>query len=198
MSTNDSAKESQGRVLRSILFDGLLLTALGVVVIIWPETALKIFCIISGAVIAAMGLIRCIVFFVNKNGDHTAWDLILGIIQIALGVVLIIARESIIKSFFILSGILLLYGALMMIIQGIMLRKDKKALVACIIFAVIMIALGVIVLINPASFAKFVTRLQGASLVVEGIGMIIVAFIARSKQKKIAAAVESVQETAED
>ncbi len=170
----DSEKKTLKSVLKSTLFDGLLLIALGIVVIIWPDGAFKTLCIVIGVIIAAMGLIRGIVYFVNKNGDHSAWDPFLGIVQIAIGVALIVTADFFVKWFFIIAGVLLLYGALMMFIQAIRLRGNLKLLVLAIVFGCLTLALGVIILLNPASFANFIAILQGISLIIEGIGMIIV------------------------
>ncbi len=171
----EKAQKKQRNFFLSFIFDGIILIALGIAILVWPESLLKILCIIAGAVIAVMGLIKLIIFIVNKDDKRKVLNLIVGIIQIAFGIVMIIESEFLAGLFFIIAGIILMYGSLLMFIRAFQFRKEKGALfVLSIIFAILTLALAIIIFINPQQFAGFIARLQGASLIIEGLGMIIV------------------------
>ena len=162
------------RLFRSYVFDGLLMIALGVMLLIWPQQSLKALCIIIGAVLALLGVIKIIAFITNKNGDRNILDIPVGIIQIVAGGALIIRPGFFINFFQIIIGVLLAYGAVTMIVRAIQLfRIGGFMLVISVIFAVIMAALAVIILVNPPAFASFMTQLEGISLIVEGLALII-------------------------
>lgn len=56
------------KLFRSYFFDGLLLIALGIVMLVWPEGSLKTLCVIIGAIVAAMGLIKESRFSQTRTG----------------------------------------------------------------------------------------------------------------------------------
>lgn len=168
-------KYEKRNFLRSYIFDGIILALLGIAMLVWPDNALKVLCVVVGGLVAVMGFIKFAFFLANNKAVRKTSDLIIGIIQIALGIALIIASDFFISLFFVVAGIILVYGALLMFIRAFQLLKVKGWLFALsLIFAVVTLAFAVIIFINPIQFAEFVTRIQGAALIIEGIGMIIV------------------------
>lgn len=175
MAKDTPAQEKRKSIFRSFVFDGILLIALGLALAIWPDVALEIICVIIGAVIGVMGLIRCIIYFIVKDENSKASDLLLGILQICIGLAFIVARLFFIKSFFIIFGVMLIYGSLMLLIRAFLLRAvGGITFTTAIAFGLITLALGIIIFIQPAAFASFITVLEGISLVIEGLGMIVV------------------------
>lgn len=163
------------KILKSYIFDGIVLVLSGIALIIWPGTALGIIVRVIGAVFALLGIIKIIVFFVNKNKDRKATDLFIGLVQLALGAALIIKPDFFISFFYVVMGIILVYGSVLMFIRAVRLRKQKGPMfVLALIFGFLMLALAVVIFINPAVFANFITVLYGISLVCEGLAMLIV------------------------
>ena len=168
-------------LLRSYFFDGLLLTALGIAMLIWPGKALETLCIIIGGGLVFIGLLKIISFFISKSGSGDPSDLLIGIIQSVAGVFFIVKPNIFIESFFIITGVLLIYGAILMFARAYNLRSIKGPMFTfSLIFAVITTVLAVIILINPESFGEFIFQLRGISLIVEGVSIM----IALSKTKK--------------
>ena len=69
---------------------GAMNIVLGVVMLVRPDVALQSLCLLAGILLCVMGAIKAVVFFVNKNGDKTPALLILGIVQLLLGIALIV------------------------------------------------------------------------------------------------------------
>ncbi len=185
-------KEKISKMLKSYFFDGFLLIALGVVMIVWPKQSLSILCDIIGAVIIVMGLIKLITFFAGKKEEKEAKDLLVGIIQLALGTALIVKADFFITAFQIITAIILAYGAIVMLCHAIALRKIKGPMfVLSIIFGIITLVLAVIIFIDPAAFAEFKTQLHGISLIVEGLAMIIVLSKVKDEKTNVLAEKES-------
>ncbi|MBR3383238.1 MAG: DUF308 domain-containing protein [Clostridia bacterium] len=159
-------------VLRSYVFDGVLMLALGIVLLIWPKTALNTIFYVIGAAVALMGLIK-VIFFFAQSADRAAMDLVMGVAQIGLGVALIVKVDFFIEFFNVILAILLAYGALLLFAQAVILRRGAFFALA-LIFAVITMALAVIIFLDPAGFASFMTQLRGIALIVEGLAMLIV------------------------
>lgn len=161
--------------LKNYMFDGIILAALGLIMLVWPNEALKVLCCVSGGLFAVMGFIRLALFLMSSKEDRTVSALIIAILQLAVGIVLIIASDFFVKLFFIVTGLLLAYGAILMFVRMIQLRRVKGPMFYfSMFFGIAYLILAVIILINPVQFANFTTHIQGAALVIEGIGMIIV------------------------
>ena len=167
--------EKTKKLLSNYLFDGILLIILGIIILVWPDGSRKILCIAIGIVLGIMGIIKCITYFVNKNGDHQVKDLLIGILQLGCGIALIAASDFFITVFQYITGIILVYGAIVMLVQAYRSRGEKKSkMILSIVFACITIILAIIIFINPASFGTFMTQLYGISLIVAGLAMVIV------------------------
>ena len=168
-------REKKNNLLRSTLFDGLLLIVLGVVMLIWPLESLGFLCVVIGAVLVLMGLIRLILFGRKEKDERRVRDIPIGLLQIAGGIALIIRPDFFITVFQYVTGVLILYGAVLMFAQAVRLRREKGALFAAsLAFACVTTLLAVIILVNPAAFASFMTQLHGVALIAEGLAMIIV------------------------
>ena len=101
--------------------------------------------------------------------------MILALVQLAAGIILILQADFFVEIFFVVTGLLLAYGAILMFVRLIQLRRVKGPMFYfSLVFGIINLIFAVLILINPEQFASFSTRLQGAALVIEGIGMIIV------------------------
>ncbi|MBQ6172689.1 MAG: DUF308 domain-containing protein [Clostridia bacterium] len=156
-------------MFKSYVFDGILLIALGIAMLIWPEESLKIPCIIIGAVLAIMGIIKIIAFIAKKTKGSSG--LFVGLAQIAIGAAFIFASDFFISVFHYVIAFILLYGAIMMFINAFNLRKVFGMMfMASLIFAIITTILAIVIIINPFVFVQ----LRGIALIIEGLAMVIV------------------------
>lgn len=163
------------KLFGSVIFDGILLIVLGLVMIIWPNESLKTLCIIIGAVLGIMGLIKIIVFFTKASEFRTAGEIIVGIIELAFGIALIAASGFFITVFQYIIGVILAYGAITMFINASNTSGLSKGMsTMSIIFGVLTALLALIIFFKPAAFASFMVQLEGVALMIEGIASIIV------------------------
>ena len=162
-------------LLKSYFFDGLFLIALGIIMLLWPEGSMMTLCIIIGAALMIMGLLKVIGNFSAGDASPRTSGLTLGLVQAGIGAALMVAPEFFIAVFQFIAAVLLIYGAVLMFIQAYRLRKERDVMFTLsLIFASLTTLLAIIIFINPRSFALFMTQLYGISLIVEGLAMIIV------------------------
>ena len=164
-------------ILSSYLADGIILIFIGIATLIWPDTMLRALCIAIGIVLVILGLVKVISYFAGRKegvvgiGGAAA---ALGVIQIIAGIALIAAADFFVALFFIITGILLIYGAVMMFIRAYRLRSSRGPIFTLVIlFGILDLLLGITILINPVIFAEVITQLEGISLIVGGVGMIV-------------------------
>lgn len=162
------------KLLNSYVFDGLLLIALGVVMLLWSGAPLKILCNIIGIIIIVLGAIKVISFVTNKHGDRKPLNMLVGLLQFMAGLILIGKADFFVTFFQYITAFLLLYGSILLFWQAYKLRYEKGTMfTASIAFACITLVLAVVMALNPAALASFITQLNGFSLIVEGLAMIV-------------------------
>ena len=174
---SDSAKPTSRimKALKSYLFDGILLVLLGLVLLLLPKVSLTVLCVIVGVALIVMGLIKLIFFAANVNGARRWFDIPIGLIQLAVGFWMIIDSDLFINLFQIVTGIILIYGSLLLFMNALALREFRGVFYwLSIVFGAICAVLGIIILVNPAAFATFMMQLQGVALVVEGLALVAV------------------------
>ena len=70
--------------LKNFVVDAILLIALGLVMLIWPQYSLKIIFTWIGIGLIFMGAVKGIIFFTQKNKeDRRIADLLVGLLQIS-------------------------------------------------------------------------------------------------------------------
>ena len=170
-------KDALKSLLRSHLFDGILLIATGLLIFIFPGTALTVLCAVVGALLIISGLANIITAFFFREASVDFLDLICGLLQLAVGILVIAKSDVFINLFETLIGFFLLICAVPFLIFACRIRQDLNrtkefwlSLIA--LFAVTVLA--ILIIIKPAAFASFTVRLEGISLIIEGLGIIFV------------------------
>ena len=154
--------------------DGILLIALGIFMMIWPRASLRVVCILIGVILIILGAARLLQHFSPKYEDESRYSLLIGIIQLVLGIALIAASGFFITIFPVLAGIVMLYGCIMMFMKAYNLRDIKgSAYYSSLIFAIVILIVGIIMIINPVGTISFIVRMAGLGLVIEGISMVL-------------------------
>ena len=172
-------------VFKSMVFDGVVLILVGIVLLLWPDDTMDLIFKIMGGVCAVVGLVHCIIFFTRKPEQRNIVDLIIGIVQIALGIVMLVKSDFFRSFFYLVIGVLAVYICILMAIQFFRISKteDKIRHTAALIFGLVLLALAVVVFINPKELiGSFVIRLHGISMIVSGLSLIFV--MSQKKEKK--------------
>ena len=157
---------------RSSLVSAAVTTLLGLVLLIWPEWALRWMCILLGAGLAVTGAIYIVAFFQRKRQGLSLYgSLILGVILAAVGIWLLTNPDGVLRlvqyifgAFIIFHGVIDLQGAisLMSYSRG----PDRWVALA---FSALTLALGALIVINPFGALSAAIMLIGAGLVFDGV-----------------------------
>ena len=171
-------KEKIKKILKNTIVDALLLLALGIALLIWPDEVSGVIWIIAGAVLAVMGIVKIVMFFTSKNREERSVPgLIIGIVQIILAI-LIFARPDIFSRFApVFATVLIGYGAVVGIARAVdFLRDGEKLGIPVLILAIVTLVTAVVVLINPEALSAFHTRLIGIGLIAGAVTLILTCF----------------------
>lgn len=155
-----------GYIVMAVIF-----CALGVFLMAAPERAMKLICVLAGILFIADGIIKIIGYF-SRDFYCLAFqfDLGFGILMIAVGILILIRRETILRLIFVIFGLLILADALLRIQMSVEAKKFGLHLWwAVLIIAIATGVFGMLLLIDPAGGARLTAIFTGAAFLLEGI-----------------------------
>ena len=162
--------------LKNYIVDAILLIALGLVMLIWPQWSLQIIFKWVGIGLIATGLIKGLIYFTKKDkNERSTPDLLVGIAQLAAGIFVVVKAEFLASHFPIVAAILLFYGAIMMIVRAVRMKDgDQKKFKLSLILGIVTLVLAVVVFVHPAMLANLMMQTAGIAMIIEGISLLIV------------------------
>lgn len=155
-----------GMLLLSIAF-----IALGLLLLVMPQTSLLWICYAFGAVVLITGVV-CLVQYARLRGSGFAapFFLVAGVSTAALGI-FSLARPEVIASFLpVVFGLFILIDGCSRIGTAVELaRRKADKWWMMLLFSVLSVALGILLLVNPFGAAVSVVMLCGVLLIIEGV-----------------------------
>ncbi|MBR2741376.1 DUF308 domain-containing protein [Candidatus Saccharibacteria bacterium] len=164
----DSIGTSLKQSAWTAILESLATVILGILLIIWPETIIKIIAYIVGVFFVVKGTYQVITYFLVKGqNDFFNNNLLIGIISALIGIAVLVMGEGIASVFRIAIGIWMVYEALIRMNTAIKLHAAgiitwKYVL----ILALLMLVIGV-----------FITFFEGAVITLIGWMMILTGII---------------------
>ena len=152
-------------VLMSILYLGL-----GIFLLLVPGTALNIVCYALGGVVLACAAVQLIRYFAVERGVfQSQLTLISGLVCLGLGAFLIIRSDIVMRILPIVFGLFVIFDSLGRIQNALELRRcEYPSWKGFLLLAVLSIALGVIMIVDPFGTMETLVMAIGIILIVEG------------------------------
>lgn len=156
---------------KSFIITAVVSIALGIILIIFPETVGAVICYILGGLLTVGGFYLIIKFFSCRDITSVfSATLIGGIIIAVVGIYIIFKHETVLSIVPFLFGILAVIDGLINVQRSILLSKSGfRVWWVSLIFSAVAIILGIIMALNPFSTAILVFRFIGICLVFNGI-----------------------------
>lgn len=167
-------------IIKNKLLSSIVFLILGVLLLIAPTAMLETFIRIIGGVLLLGAAIRLIAYFVTKKEDRVPLSLVLGVAAAAIGIFFVAAPGVVTNVLAYIFGAILILNSLLDLVIAVRLPSGK---VVAVLLALLGIALGVLVIVNPDVFADFMTRFIGATLFYESIVGIVTSILARKTAK---------------
>lgn len=119
--------------------------------VIWPEKALTTLFTWMDIGLIVMGAVKAIAFFAKKDKeDRSVSGLLVGILQIAIGIFFIVKSDFLIPFFPTIAAIILAYGAVVMIVRAVKIRNDNKnAFILSLVLGIVILVLAVVIFAHP-------------------------------------------------
>ncbi len=167
-------------IIKNKLISSIVFLVLGIVLMISPAASLKVFMYVIGGVLLLSALVRILTFFKAKKEDRVPLSLVLGIASAVIGLFFVIAPGFISSILAVVFGVVIILNSLLDLVIAVRLPAGKAI---AVVMALLGLALGILIVINPAAFAEFMTVLIGVSLVYESVVGIVTMLFARKVAK---------------
>ncbi len=165
------------------LVNSIILLIFGLLLLIYPIESLNISGYLIASILMLLGL-NFIIRLIQNKGVETNGDiiyLVFSIASIALSITIFIDPTWIIRMINILVGIILIINSIMNFLNLIKFTKNKTtSWYIYLVIVLLIFILGILVIINPLFLAKIITRLEGATLI---INTLITFFLTRKVAK---------------
>ena len=155
----------------SFLLASVLYIALGLVLLIWPGISRDLICLSFGLLLLIYGIITIISFFVHDSRLGTfRFELILGIVAAAAGLLFLIKPEFVKSVIPVVLGIYIIIDALLNLKRSLELHSLQYGRWWVIqVLSLVSVALGVLILFRPGMTADVLIMVIGGVFVYNGL-----------------------------
>lgn len=150
---------------------GILSAVVGVILVIFPGTTLRMIGYLVSAALFLMGIVSIIIYMRRKTEDNFMKnDFLKGLVAITLGVCTILKVEVVISLLPLILGIIIIISGCSKLQETIdMARVKSPSWFILLITAIINIALGVLVVCNPFNTMKLLVTIIGIGMIFGGV-----------------------------
>lgn len=172
---------------KSYIFLSALYVALGVVLIAWPSLSVRMIGIALGIVMIVLGITYGFIYYTRDNHQgFLQMDLVIGIVCVAFGVFILLNQTFLTEVLPFAMGIILLLGAVVKIQNSLNMRKLKiRKWYLVLICALVIVALGIVLLCNPFEKERYMLLYIGICLILDGLTNLISLFCIQTRVRKL-------------
>lgn len=173
---------------KSYILVSALYVVLGIVLLVWPNTSLRIICYGLGFVMVVLGITYGIIYFTKENlSGFLQMDLVIGIICLAFGVFVLLNPTFLATVLPFAMGIILLLGAVVKIQSALNMRRLRfEKWYVVLICALVIIVMGIVLLCNPFAKEQHMVLYIGVCLIADGMTNLVSLLFIQIRVKKLA------------
>ena len=144
---------------------------LGLVLVIWPDATKMAVSYLIGAALVVLGVIQVVRYFVYEvRLDLFRYDFVSGLILLGVGVFLLMRPEIIVGFLPVLLGMAIVIDGAVKIQRSMdLLRVGYRHWWLVLLLAVLALAAGVVLLVNPFEAASTLVLMIGIVLIYDGV-----------------------------
>ncbi len=176
--------EKRMKVSSSLL--SVLSILLGIILVAFPDTTMITICYIFAGCLLLVGLYYVAAYFRKDLMEaYYQYDLVIGMVILVIGICIIWKVDAVISMIPMLMGIVVFANGIVKLQHSIDLKRAKfSGWVYVLIFALLCIAISIVLLLEPKSMAEIFTRLVGIGFIFGGVTDLITMFFL-TKQIKV-------------
>ncbi len=180
------------KIFRNYWVLSVFCIVMGLALIIDPEFFSQSISWVVGGLFSAYGVVYLVKYFLSADEENFGFDLVRGIILIAIGVFLIVRREFIPNVIAIVTGFYMLVSSVVSLQSNLKVRRaGVDGWQLGVFLSLVTLLGGGVLLFNPLMGRKIVMTVLGIALFVTGISNTVSCFRATRKLNKLRRAAES-------
>ena len=162
------------RILQNRIAASIVILVLGLFMLLWPETALKIMCNVIGVILILAGIFMLVNNYKGTKKPQIRFSSpVLGIVMIVAGIAVIVISRFFVSAVFVIIGLAMLAGCAALFIKAYRLHDIKgRDFFTSLVAGGIILILGIVMIINPVGTASFLIQLAGVAFMIAGIAML--------------------------
>lgn len=158
----------------SVFLSAVMTCIMGLILVIAPGTAIRTVFLLVGWILVISGALTLLTAVLTRGQPVGQGDLVLGLIQVASGIV-VLTRPGFLMS---MCGVVIGFLILLHGVRDIQSAKEGKALGYKYrlpqVIGIVTLVMGILVMARPFSVASSVLRLAGICLLVDGVSDLLV------------------------
>lgn len=154
---------------RNSVYRSVLSILLGLMLVLWPGTALKYIIMLIGVIFLIMGVVALVVSYKKREERSGSVVSFTGIGSVILGLLLVCLPSIFTTVFMFVLGFTLVVAAIGQFVTLAAARQFGYVSLISYLFPVLILIAGIVVLFNPFSSAESVFMLFGATIMFYGI-----------------------------
>ncbi len=170
---------------KSVFVIPVVYIILGLVMVIFPQTTMKTFCLSLGAIAAVLGIVSLISYFSRDAVDFVyRYDFVNGVLLILLGLLFIVKMELITELIPIMLGVMILANGVMKLQHAIDLKRiGFNGWLYVLVFSLLSLLVGVVCVLQPEFIAAILVIMMGISFLFCGLTDFITLFFLSRRLK---------------
>ncbi len=183
------------KVYRISLISSVVFLIFGLLLIFQTEGVIKTISIIVGTILLVIGVFPIVNYFRNRQpGLLTGAGLLYGIFSVVAGIVIIFNKNLLSTIIPVLGGVWMIINSVNKIQIAMELRDSKiKSWFISFIFAIIILIMATLLILNPVRGAELVTKTVGIFIVIYSILDISDSVFIKVKSKEVKNAIIEAQ-----
>ncbi|MGE4276616.1 MAG: HdeD family acid-resistance protein [Lawsonibacter sp.] len=162
---------------RSSIAAAAVTIALGLVLVGWPDRSIHFLCMLLGASIFLTGIIYFLGWLARRQEGVPVFFVLPGVVLCALGIWLMTSPASVVLLIqYIFGAILIVHGAVDLQGAAALMRQRWNRWWADLLLALLTVALGALILVNPFGTFAALVILIGVALVFDGLSDLYIIF----------------------
>lgn len=168
--------EKRMKVSSSLL--SVLSILLGIILVAFPETTMITICYIFAGCLLLVGLYYVVAYFRKDLMEaYYQFDLVIGMVILVIGICIIWKVDAVISMIPMFMGIVIFANGIVKLQHSIDLKRANfSGWIYVLIFALLCIAISIVLLLEPKSMAAIFTRMVGIGFVFSGVTDLITMF----------------------
>jgi uncharacterized membrane protein HdeD (DUF308 family) len=168
-----------------ILIQGLLMIALSIIIFNNPGTVLLTISLWLGIIVIIAGILGLASYFILGKDERDLSSLLWSMGTLIIGLLMVTKIVFTMKAITVMFGLIVVVVGIILLIDSINARSQWSKWWVVTILGIIILVLGIASILNISSGAESISNLIGISVLISGIGLVVLSLLKKYMVKLI-------------